>query len=320
MTTRVLVTGAAGFIGRVLCTMLAEAGYVIRAALRTDAASPPGVHEKVVVGEIGAGTDWARALCGVELVVHLAARVHMMNDRADTAATYFETNARGTARLAADSARSGIRRLVYLSSIKVNGEGADGHAYSAVDVPRPLDAYGCSKWQAEQFLAEIAARTGLQTVVVRSPLVYGAGVRANFLRLLRWVDRGRWLPLGGIRNQRSLVSVWNLCDLLIRLLDQPECCGRTWMISDGEDISTPELVRRIARAMGRRPRLLPVPRPLLLAAGGLLGKAGEIRRLCRSLTVDVVPTREQLGWSPLLSLDESLVRTVGWYLATTGQP
>jgi nucleoside-diphosphate-sugar epimerase len=155
----------------------------------------------------------------------------------------------------------------------------------------------------------------MQAAVVRSPLVYGSGVRANFLRLLRWVDQGRLLPLGAIRNQRSLISVWSLCDVLIRLLDHPAATGRTWMVSDGQDISTPELVRRIARAMGRRPMLPSVPVPLLRAAGALSGKGAEMRRLCGSLAVDIAPTRERLDWSPPLSMDEALARTVGWYLS-----
>jgi nucleoside-diphosphate-sugar epimerase len=311
--TRVLVTGAGGFVGNTLCPMLAQAGYLIRAAVRTDRPGSAGVTERVVVGDIGGHTDWTQALHDVDMVVHLAARVHVMHDAADAVGIYRETNARGTQRLAAEAARHGVRRLVYLSSVKVNGEETEGHAYCAADVPHPLDAYGRSKWQAEQLLAETAASTGMQAVVVRSPLVYGPGVRANFLRLLRWVDRERWLPFAAIRNQRSLVSVWNLCDLLAQVLDRPTSAGHTWMVSDGQDISTPDLVRRIARAMGRRARLLPVPVPLLRLAGGLLGRKAEMRRLCGSLTVDIAQTRERLGWSPPLSMDEALSRTVSWY-------
>jgi nucleoside-diphosphate-sugar epimerase len=316
---RVLVTGAGGFVGNTLCPMLAQAGYLIRAALRTDRPGPVAAAERVVVGDIGAHTDWTAALRGVDLVIHLAARVHVMQDGADAADLYLETNARGTQRLAAESARHGIRRLVHLSSVKVNGEETQDHAYSGADAPHPLDAYGRSKWQGEKALAAVAAATGLEAVVVRSPLVYGPGVRANFLRLLCWVDRERWLPFGGIRNRRSLVSVWNLCDLLIRLLDHSAATGRTWMVSDGQDSSTPELVRRIARAMGRRARLLPVPAALLRMAAGLLGREAEMRRLCGSLTVDIAPTRELLGWSPPLPMDEGLSRTVGWY-RSAGRP
>jgi nucleoside-diphosphate-sugar epimerase len=316
---RVLVTGAGGFVGNILCPLLVQAGYVVRAAVRTDRGSPMGTTENVIVGDVGGHTDWTAALCGVDLVIHLAARAHVMNGAA-AADGYLETNARGTQRLAVESARNGIHRLVYLSSVKVNGEESEDRAYSAADVPHPLDAYGLSKWRGEQFLAETAARTRMQAVVVRSPLVYGAGVHANFLRLLYWVDRERLLPLGAIRNRRSLASVWSLCDLLMRVLTHPAAPGGTWMVSDGEDVSTPELVLRIARAMGRRARLLRVPVPLLHLAGGLLGQGEHMRRLCGSLTVDITPTRTRLGWSPPVSMDEALARTVSWYQSQRQRP
>jgi nucleoside-diphosphate-sugar epimerase len=271
------------------------------------------VAELTPVGEIGARTDWARALEQVDAIVHLGARVHDLDTGPHADERYQEINARGTQRLAAEAARNGVQRLVYLSSVKVNGEDSKDGAYSAADVPRPLDGYGCSKWQGEQYLTETAARTGIQAVVVRSPLVYGAGVRANFLRLLRWIDLERFLPLSGIDNRRSLVSVWNLCDLLTCVLAHPAAAGGTWMVSDGEDISTPELVRRIARAMGRSANLFPVPVALLRLAAGLLGKGEVMQRLCASLRVDITPTRERLGWSPPVSMDEALARTVRWY-------
>jgi UDP-glucose 4-epimerase len=312
--SRVLVTGANGFVGSILCPTLASVGYTVRAALR--ASKPiPRVAEQVTVGEINGRTDWTQALRGVELVIHLAARAHVLNDAAEGVGLYVETNSAGTQWLAAEAARHGVRRFLYVSSVKVNGEESAHRPYTATDEPQPQDAYGRSKWRAEQRIWETVASVPMQAAVVRSPLVYGPGVRANFLRLLRWVDQERLLPLGAIRNQRSLVSVWNLSDLLIRLLDHPAASGRTWMVSDGQDISTPELVRRIARVMGRRARLLPVPAQLLRLAGGLSGKEAEMRRLCGSLTVDIAPTRERLSWSPPLSMDESLTRTIGWYLS-----
>jgi nucleoside-diphosphate-sugar epimerase len=317
--SRVLVTGANGFVGSILCPMLAQSGYAVRAATRADRPGPDGARERVVVGDIDGSTAWTAAVSGVDMVIHLAARAHALNDGIEDSRLCLQTNAYGTRRLAEEAARHGIRRFVYLSSVKVNGEETTQRAYSVDDVPHPLDAYGSSKWQAEQFLARTAASTGMQAVVVRSPLVYGPGVRANFRRLLRWVERERWLPLGAIRNQRSLVSVWNLCDLLIRLLEHPAAAGRAWMVSDGQDVSTPELVRRIARAMGRRARLIALPAPLLHLGAGLLGRQAQLRRLCGSLTVDIAPTVEQLGWSPPLSMDESLARTVGWYLSAGGR-
>ena len=311
--TRVLVTGASGFVGSVLCPMLASVGYVVRAAVRSGSAAPEGIAERITIGEIDGRTDWTEALRGVELVIHLAARAHVLDDSAEAAVLYAETNANGTQRLAAAAARCGVRRFIFLSTVKVNGEESADHAYTSDDPPDPQDVYGRSKWQAERHLWEIAASAGMQADVVRAPLVYGPGVRANFLRLLRWVDHERPLPFGAVHNRRSLVSAWALCDLLIRLLDHPAAVNRTWMVSDGEDISTSELVRRIAAAMGRRAWLLPVPPRALRLAGRLLGRGAEMRRLCGSLTVDSTVTRAILGWAPPLSMGEALMRTVQWY-------
>lgn len=312
---RVLVTGANGFVGGQLCAVLAEAGYLVRAALRHDRPTPRGAVEQVTVGDLGSRTDWSAALDGVELVVHLAALAHAADGGAHPAA-YEEINANGTARLAAAAVAHGVRRVIYLSSVKVNGEERDD-PYRADEVPRPLGAYGVSKWHGERHLWQALGGTATQGAVVRSPLVYGPGVRANFQRLLRWIEGGRVLPFAALQNRRSLVSGWTLCDLLLRLLTHPAAVGRTWMVSDGEDVSTPELVRRIARAMGREPSLLRVSPPLLLGFGRLLGRGAEARRLCGSLTVDISPTRQQLDWAPAVTLDEALERTVSWYCSRT---
>jgi nucleoside-diphosphate-sugar epimerase len=310
--TRVLVTGATGFVGSVLSRELARAGYLVRAALHSERPVPAVIAEKLVTGDLAAGTDLPAALEGVEAVIHAAARTHVLRDAPDGAQRYLQVNTHATTRLAQAAAQAGVKRFIYLSSIKVNGEGSP-RAYTADDEPHPQDAYGISKWLGERGLWEAAAGTGMEAAIVRSPLVYGPGVRANFLRLLRWVDHERWLPFAEIRNQRSLVSVWNLCDLLIRLLEHPAGAGRTWMVSDGQDSSTPELVRRIARAMDRRARLLPVPALLLRLGAALLGRGADMRRLCGSLTVDIAPTQKLLGWSPPLAMDEGLARTVRWY-------
>jgi nucleoside-diphosphate-sugar epimerase len=313
MSARVLVTGANGFVGTALIAALARSGYIVRAALRADRDVAAPVAEKCVVGDIGATTDWSAALECVDYVIHLAARVHVLHDSPANENLYLEANALGTQRLASAAARAGVRRFIYISSIKVNGEETAERAFSSADPPQPLDAYGVSKWRAEQYLSEVA-HDGLEYAVVRPPLVYGPGVRANFLRLLRWVDKGLPLPLGAVANRRSLVSVWNLCDLLQRLLASTVPSGRVWLVSDGEDLSTPALIRRIARAMNKSIMLPPVPVSLLVAGGKLLGKAEEVRRLCGSMAVDIAATRRDLNWVPPVSVDESLARTVDWYL------
>ncbi len=315
---RVLVTGATGFVGQALCARLAQLGYAVRALLRRDRPLPEGASDCAVIGDIGEATDWGPALRDVQAVVHLAARAHVLHDACRNDELYFRTNSRGTERLAESAARCGVERFVFLSTIKVNGEESPIRGFTAKDPPNPLDVYGRSKWEAEKAIARIAEDFGLPAVIVRSPLVYGPGVRANFLRMLRWVDRERPLPLAAIDNRRSLVSVWNLCDLLVHAIEEPAATGGTWLVSDGEDLSTPELIRRIAHAMNRRPRLLPVPAAILQGASTLIGRREEMRRLCGSLAVDICETREALGWNPPVSLDEALALTVAWYRG--GQP
>lgn len=312
--TRVLVTGATGFIGSVLCEALTRSGYLVRGALRTDRSVPGSIAEKAIVGDINSTTEWHQALAGVDAVIHTAARAHMLHAAEGTANLYSQTNEHGTQRLANASAQAKVSRFVFLSSIKAKGEETSVRADTPFDASRPQDDYGLSKRHAEEHVAEIAGRTGMETVIVRPPLVYGPGVRANFLRLLQWVDHGWPLPLGAVENRRSLVNVWNLCDLLLLVLKHASAPRHTWTVSDGEDLSTPDLIRRIATAMGRRARLLPVPLGLLQLAAALAGRRGELTRLCGSLVVDISATRADLGWSPRTTIDEALARTVAWYL------
>lgn len=312
---RVFVTGATGFVGTVLCRVLADRGYLVRAAVRPGRALPDGAVEHTVVDDLVTYSSWPSALAGVDFVMHLAARAHVLNDSQQNADRYVAINAEATQRLAQAAAEAGVRRFIYLSSIKVNGEETTGRAYSSVDVPRPLDAYGESKWRGEQHVFSVANAGSMQATIVRPPLIYGPGVRANFLRLLRWVDAERPLPLGAIDNRRSLVSIWNLCDLLVRVLESPAAAGRTWMVSDGADFSTPELIRSIATAMNRRARLVNVPVGLLQFGGLLTGKRAEIARLCGSLAVDIDATRRELDWAPPLTPSEAISRTVQWYLS-----
>lgn len=315
MTRRVLVTGATGFVGRTLCEVLTQRGLRVRAATRTAQVPCANAAEVCVVGEINQRTDWSRALEDVDWVMHLAARAHLLGATAADADAYREVNSLGTAALTAAAARSGVSRFVFLSSVKVNGEATPARPYSARDEPRPADPYAVSKWEGELAVRHASSGSRIQSAIVRSPLVYGPGVRANFLRLLRWVDRGMPLPFAAVRNRRSLISVWNLADVLIRVAEHPAAPGRVWMVSDGSDVSTTDLVRALALAMGRKARLLPVPVRLLYLAGTLAARQAEIDRLCGSLVVDISETREQLEWTPPLTLQAGLERTVAWYLS-----
>jgi UDP-glucose 4-epimerase len=270
--------------------------------------------EPAVVGAIDEHTDWTPALRGIDHVVHLAARVHVMQATAADRAQYEQTNVSGTERLAAAAARAGVKRFVFLSTVKVNGEATGDRAFQASDPAQPLDDYGRSKLEAEHRLLEIDASSAMRVTIIRPPLVYGPGVRANFLRLLSWAERALPLPLSRVKNVRSIVSVWNLCDLIWSLLMRESAVGGVFMISDGQDISTPELIRRLAHFMGRPARLFPAPITLLRAGASLAGKSEEFRRLCGSLAVDISDTRTRLGWTPPVSLEEGLRRTAQWYM------
>lgn len=311
---RVLVTGGTGFVGSALCDVLAQRGYLVRVATRKDVQSRTSVAEEVVVGDIAATTEWRMALSDVDTVIHAAARVHVLHDSPANADAYMETNARGTERLAAACARAGVRRFVYLSSIKVNGEATTDRPFTAFDPPAPVDNYGISKLSAEQALLGIAATSDMEVVIIRPPLVYGPGVRANFLRLMSWVHGGMPLPLGAVNNLRSMVSVWNLCDLIRHSIEVSAMTSGVFMVSDGMDLSTPELIRGLARAMKIRARLISVPLPMLRIGGSLVGKRGEISRLLGSLQVDISATCNILNWTPPLSVDAGLARTTRWYL------
>jgi nucleoside-diphosphate-sugar epimerase len=310
----VLVTGATGFVGHALCDTLVQSGCFVRAALRSDRGIATGASESIVVGNHDSRTDWQQALDGIDCVVHAAARVHVLHDSPANADLYREINVRGTQRLAAECVRAGVRRFIYLSSIKVNGEETSGQPFTAAEAPRPLDDYGISKWQAEQALSEIAAGSRMTTIAIRPPLVYGPRVRANFLRLMSWVYNGIPLPLGAVANARSMVSIWNLCDLIRCSTAATALPASVLLVSDGVDLSTPELIRKLAVAMDRPARLMALPVTLLKMGGQITGKSAEIGRLVGSLQVDISATRQLLNWTPPLSVDAGLARTAHWFL------
>lgn len=307
----IAVTGFTGFIGQRLSAHLRAKGYRVRGIVRR--AITPEAHgiEIAQVGSIDGTTEWDDALYGVDAIVHLAARTHRINERdGGSLSDYQPLNVDGTKRLAAVAAVAGVRRMVFVSSIKVNGERTTDRPYFADDLPAPLNAYGISKRVAEEELMAVASTTGLEAVIVRPPLVYGRGAKGNFARLVNAVRRGVMLPLGSVENRRSLVAVDNLADMLTICVDHPGAANQTFLVSDGEDISTPELIRRIARIVGRQTRLLPVSPGALRFAGRLAGKGAEIDRLIGSLQVDIDKTRERLKWAPPLSVDEALRRAI----------
>lgn len=312
---KILITGANGFVGRPLCAELLRREGHVRAAMRTAKLPIAGV-EVAIVGGIDGETDWGEALHGVDVVIHLAARVHVMSDTSNDPLTEFRrVNLHGTENLARQAVALGVKRMVYVSSIKVNGEATSGRKkFNEMDVSNPQDPYGVSKWEAEQALHQVAVETGLEVVIVRPPLVYGAGVKGNFAQMLKILTKGLPLPLASVNNQRSLVYVENLVDFLILCATHPDAIGQTFLVGDGEDVSTSDLLRKLGIAMGYSAHLIPVPMFLLQAGALLLGKRDVAQRLCGSLQVDISKAQSLLGWKPPFSLDEGLSRTAQGYL------
>ncbi len=309
---KLLVTGSNGFVGKALTGFLETRGHSVVRAVRKSADSA-----EIAVGDLDKDTDWRAALSGAEAVVHLAARVHDLKDTGDQLAAYRKTNTEGTLALARAAGRAGVKRFIFISSVKALGEG-NVAPYSESDIPAPKDAYGISKWEAEQGLHAMA-KSGMEIVILRPPLVYGPGVGANFLRLLKLAASGLPLPLGAIHNRRSMIYVGNLVDAITLCLEHPLAAGKTFVVADGKPVSVSELLRMLAKAMQRPARLWPAPLWVFHCLGKLTGRRQDIARLIGSLAVDDTNIRKQLGWQPPFSLEEGLAITAAWYRGQRSQ-
>ena len=311
-----LLTGASGFVGSATMRLLLQKGHRVTAATRKPLAQEIHGAQACLVGDLLPETDWRSCLERQDVVIHAAARVHVMRDRVDDPLSeYRRTNVQGTLRLAQQAAEMGVKRFIFISSIKVNGEGTTpGHPYCARDKPAPADPYGVSKLEAEEGLLHLSRTTPMEVVIIRPPLVYGPGVKANFLSMMRWLYKGIPLPLGSVDNLRSMVCIDNLCDLVSLCVGHPGARNKTFLASDGEDLSTTDLLRRLTSALGKPARLFPMPPAILAFAAALIGKPSIAQRLCGTLQVDISETRSLLGWTPPVSVDTGLRRTAADFL------
>ena len=307
---KVFVSGANGFVGRALCSHLDTHRHAVVPAVRRAS----GLAGEIVVGDICDFANWRAALTGCNAVIHMAARVHLMHGPAgEPLSQYGAINTEATLNLALQAVQAGVKRFVFISTIKVNGEGR-ATPYRETDIPAPQDAYAISKWEAEQGLQQIARETGLEVVILRPPLVYGPGVKANFLRLMQLIQQGWPLPLGAIKNRRSLLYLGNFVDAIRLCIEHPAAAGQTFLVDDGQTVSTPDLIREIAKAMNRPARLVPVPVSLLQLAGWMTGRSTAISRLTGSLYVDSQAIRSQLDWTPPYSMQAGLAQTVAAFV------
>ena len=316
MNQRILVTGGQGLIGRSLAARASAQGLKVRISTRRKFIATDFPLEYFQTTDLGPATDWSTPLQGIDTVVHFAARVHVMREtEVEPQAAFRAANVRGTLNLAQQAAAAKVRRFVFISSVKVNGERTKaGQTFTEADAPDPRDAYGISKHEAELSLRQLASATGMEVVIIRPPLVYGPGVKANFLALMRWLWRGIPLPLGVIRNKRSFVALDNLIDLIVTCIEHPAAANQTFLVSDGEDLSTSDLLRRMAVALNVPARLLPLPQILIEVGFKMVRKNDLAQRLCSSLLVDISKARTLLSWNPPISVDEGLHRTAQWFL------
>jgi len=315
--TKVLITGVNGFVGKTLSDELVIKGFNVNGTVRSVMSVDfPGAVTKFVIKDIDSKTDWQNALESVDVVIHLAGRVHVMKDTAiDALSEFRRVNVEGTLNLARQAVEAGVQRFIFISSIKVNGEGSIlGQPYTPEDQPAPVDPYGISKREAEDGLRQLASETGMEVVIIRPPLVYGPGVKANFQSMMHWLDKGIPLPLGAIHNRRSLVSLDNLIDLIVTCIHHPAAANQIFIAGDGEDLSTTELLQRMAAALGKKAWLIPVPSFILEWGARLVGKQAITQKLCGSLQVDISKARDLLDWKPPVSVDEALRKTAQYYI------
>lgn len=312
---KLLVTGATGFVGQALIArMLTQSNYQIYAAVRKLVANIPSMVEQFRIEGVSSNTDWNKALQGVDCIIHTAARVHVMSDTAnDPIEEFRKVNTIGTLNFARQAAESGVKRFIYLSSIKVNGEATQDSPFKPDDIFVPTDLYALSKYEAEQGLLKLAKESQMEVVIIRPPLVYGPGVKANFLSMMKWLYKGIPLPFGSIHNKRSLVALDNLVDLILTCIDHPAAANQVFLVSDDEDLSTTELLSRVANALGKKSWLLPVNQKVLEFGLGLMGKKNLAQRLCGSLQADIGKAKKLLNWSPPISVDEGLRKTVEFF-------
>lgn len=311
------ITGATGFVGGALVRhLLSSDRHSLRLAVRGDYCAPDSRVEVIRVGSLAPDNQWGNFTRGLDVVIHAAARVHVMKESdGDPEVEYLRANVLATLNLAEQAAAAGVRRFIFISSIKVNGESTTpGSVFRADDPVQPQDAYGVSKMKAEQGLRELAARTGMEVVIIRPVLVYGPGVKANFLSMMRWLDKGVPLPLGAIDNRRSLVALDNLVDLIDTCMTHPAAANQIFLASDGRDLSTSELLRQMGSALGKPARLVPVPAWVLGQVAAMVGKRSFSQRLCGSLQVDIAKTCSMLGWTPPVTIEDAMNKTAQYFL------
>lgn len=307
---KVLVTGASGFVGQHLVKELKLQQILVITVGRNNPFSQ--VDDFYVVKDFSDASTWLEPLAGCDVVIHLAARVHVMKEKSQNPLDEFrKVNVNGTLTLAKQAEKAGVKRFIYVSSVKVNGEFTrENFPFNEIDRPNPQDAYGVSKFEAEDGLLKLAKETNMEVVIIRPPLVYGSGVKANFFSLIQLVKRGIPLPLGAIKNKRSFVYVENLVSLIVCCIKHPAAANQVFLVSDGFDLSTPELIRKIANALGIKPKLIPIPQSIIELIANWMGKKNLIQRLCGNLQLDISKARRLLNWEPPISVDEGMKKTV----------